>query len=108
MLATLKQVKAEGDLPDAEVLRSGLRFTASPALGRDANRLFNFMTGYGKPYDLELVSVAPVTLRARLEELIRTEIANARAGLPSGIWVKVNALVDVKMPAGGGPRSRTW
>ena len=32
VLATLKQVKAEGDLPDAEVLRSGLRFTASPAL----------------------------------------------------------------------------
>jgi polyphosphate kinase len=72
-------------------------FTASPALGRDANRLFNFMTGYGKPYDLELIAVAPVTLRTRLEELIRVEIANARAGLPSGIWVKVNALVDVKI-----------
>jgi polyphosphate kinase len=72
-------------------------FTADAALGRDANRLFNFMTGYGKPYDLELIAVAPVTLRTRLEELIRAEIANARAGLPAGIWVKVNALVDNKI-----------
>ena len=53
-------------------------FTASPALGRDANRLFNFMTGYGKPYDLELVSVAPVTLRARLEELAAQNVVFTR------------------------------
>jgi polyphosphate kinase len=72
-------------------------FTASPALGRDANKIFNFMTGYGKPYDLELIAVAPVTLRSKLEELIRAEIENARNGLPSGIWVKVNALVDNKI-----------
>ena len=32
VLAKLKQVQAEGDLPDAGVLRTGLRFTASPSL----------------------------------------------------------------------------
>jgi uncharacterized protein (DUF58 family) len=32
VLAKLKQVQAEGDLPDADVLRTGLRFTASPSL----------------------------------------------------------------------------
>ena len=32
ILAKLKQVRAEGALPDADVLRSGLRFTQSPSL----------------------------------------------------------------------------
>jgi polyphosphate kinase 1 len=74
-------------------------FTADPVLGRDANRLFNFMTGYGRPTELEAIAVAPVSLRSTLESMIRAEIANARAGRPAAIWAKLNSLVDAKIIA---------
>jgi polyphosphate kinase len=69
-------------------------FTCDPALCRDAACLFNFMTGYASPVSLEKIAVAPLTLRARLVELIEAEIANAEQGKPAQIWAKMNALVD--------------
>ncbi len=72
-------------------------FTADPAVCRDANRLFNFMTSLRKPHDLEKLAVAPVNLRTALEMHIRDETANARAGFPAAIWAKMNSLVDPRM-----------
>src|SRR6202022_3144600 len=69
-------------------------FTCDPALCRDAARLFNFMTGYASPASLEKIAVAPLTLRARLVELIEAEIKNAKQGKSAQIWEKMNALVD--------------
>src|ERR1700748_2380880 len=69
-------------------------FTCDPALCRDAARLFNFMTGYASPASLEKIAVAPLTLRARLGELIEAESENAKQGKPAQIWMKMNSLVD--------------
>ena len=69
-------------------------FTCDPALCRDAQRLFNYMTGYATPAKLEKIAVAPISLRQRLVEGIEAEIEHARAGRPAQIWAKVNALVD--------------
>jgi polyphosphate kinase len=69
-------------------------FTCDPALCRDAQRLFNYMTGYATPATLEKIAVAPISLRQRLVELIEAEIEHARAGRPAQIWAKVNSLVD--------------
>src|SRR5216683_1746370 len=69
-------------------------FTVDAALCRDAQRLFNYMTGYATPATLEKVAVAPIDLRPRLVELIEAEIAHARDGRPAQIWAKMNALVD--------------
>ncbi|HXP72789.1 MAG TPA: RNA degradosome polyphosphate kinase [Stellaceae bacterium] len=69
-------------------------FTCDPALCRDAARLFNYMTGYATPADLEKLSFAPVDLRKRLLELIEGEIEHARAGRPAQIWAKMNQIVD--------------
>ncbi len=69
-------------------------FTCDPAMGRDAARLFNYMTGYARPEKMEKIAFAPVTLRPTLYSLIDAEIANARAGKPAAIWAKLNSLVD--------------
>jgi polyphosphate kinase len=72
-------------------------FTCEPAMGRDAARLFNYMTGYAQPEKMEKISYAPVTLRADLYALIDAEIDSARAGKPAAIWAKLNSLVDPGM-----------
>jgi polyphosphate kinase len=69
-------------------------FTADPRAGSDAAHLFNFVTGYVEPRDLQLLSLSPIGMRQKLHDLIDTEIANARAGQPCGIWAKLNALAD--------------
>ncbi|MBT6512890.1 MAG: RNA degradosome polyphosphate kinase, partial [Rhodospirillaceae bacterium] len=69
-------------------------FTADPALCRDANRIFNYLTGYIRPRNLEEVAMAPLSMRQRLTDLIGTEAENARAGKPAAIWAKMNSLVD--------------
>ncbi|MGZ5826755.1 MAG: polyphosphate kinase 1, partial [Croceibacterium sp.] len=69
-------------------------FTADPRIGRDAARLFNFITGYVQPARTELISISPLDLRETLYELIDREIENKRAGRPAGIWVKLNALTN--------------
>ncbi len=72
-------------------------FTCDPALGRDAARLFNYMTGYARPEEMEQIAFSPLTTRKTIGTLIDEEIANARAGRPSGIWLKMNSLVDDKL-----------
>lgn len=69
-------------------------FTADPALGRDAGRLFNFVTGYARPSQLEALAISPINMKTTVLELIDAEIAAAKAGRPSGIWAKMNSLVD--------------
>ncbi|HRE43442.1 MAG TPA: RNA degradosome polyphosphate kinase, partial [Terricaulis sp.] len=68
-------------------------FTCDPALGRDAGRLFNFVTGYARPAELEKIAMSPINVKSTLLQLIDEEIAHARAGRPANIWAKLNALV---------------
>lgn len=69
-------------------------FTADLRMGRDAARLFNFITGYVEPRRTELLAIAPLGLRTRLGECISAEIEHARAGRPAAIWAKMNSLTD--------------
>jgi polyphosphate kinase len=69
-------------------------FTTDQALGRDAIRLFNYVTGYAQPEGLEKLSFSPITMKRDLLRMIGHEAANARAGRPAAIWAKLNSLVD--------------
>ncbi|EEW25124.1 RNA degradosome polyphosphate kinase [Rhodobacter ferrooxidans] len=69
-------------------------FTCDPALGRDATKVFNYLSGYVQPEGLENLAIAPINLKSRLLELIAAEAAHARAGRPGEIWIKVNSLIE--------------
>jgi polyphosphate kinase len=69
-------------------------FTTDPAMGRDSARIFNYITGYALPERMEKLSYSPITMKQDLLRLIAREAEHAQAGQPSGIWAKLNALVD--------------
>ena len=69
-------------------------FTCDPALGRDATKVFNYLSGYVQPAGLENLAISPISLKARLIELIGREAVHARAGRPAEIWAKMNSLIE--------------
>ncbi|MEH6787012.1 MAG: RNA degradosome polyphosphate kinase [Paracoccus sp. (in: a-proteobacteria)] len=72
-------------------------FTCDPALGRDATRVFNYLSGYVQPAGLENLAISPIGLKDRLLELIAREAEMARAGRPAAIWCKANSLIEKDM-----------
>ena len=72
-------------------------FTCDAALGRDATKVFNYLSGYVQPQGLENLAISPITLKPRLLELIAAEAEHARAGRPAEIWAKINSLIEPDM-----------
>ncbi|MDB5318128.1 MAG: polyphosphate kinase [Rhodospirillales bacterium] len=72
-------------------------FTTDPALTRDAQKLFNYMTGYARPDTMQALAFSPLTIRPTLLALIARETALAREGKQGAIWLKMNSLVDEQL-----------
>jgi polyphosphate kinase len=68
--------------------------TSDDQVGKDLTRLFNELSGYAIEKKFKRLLVAPLHLRKGLLKRIAQEAANAEAGLPSGIRIKVNSIVD--------------
>ena len=69
-------------------------FTCDPVVARDTAHVFNFITGYGEPKDMNRLAISPLNLRARILANIEAEIEHAKAGRPAAVWMKMNSLVD--------------
>ncbi len=69
-------------------------FTCDAKLGRDATKVFNYLSGYALPETLENLSISPHEMKNDLIRMIDAEIAHARAGRPAEIWAKLNSLIE--------------
>ncbi len=69
-------------------------FTCDPGLGRDATRVFNYLSGYAQPERLENLSISPSSLKNTLLQRIAEEAEHALAGRPAEIWAKMNSLIE--------------
>ena len=69
-------------------------FTCDAKLGRDATKVFNYLSGYAQPDSLENLAIAPIDLKETLLARIAAEAENATAGKPASIWAKMNSLVE--------------
>ena len=69
-------------------------FTANEAITEDVHKIFNELTGMGKPAKVQKLLHAPFTLHDRLMGFIDNEIAHAKAGKEAHIIIKVNAMTE--------------
>ncbi|MGI3170458.1 RNA degradosome polyphosphate kinase [Pseudooceanicola sp. C21-150M6] len=69
-------------------------FTCDAALGRDATKVFNYLSGYAQPDSLENLRISPHMMKDFLLERFEAEAEHARAGRPAQIWAKMNSLIE--------------
>lgn len=68
--------------------------TCAPDFGADATDLFNYLTGYSRQERYRQFLVAPVSLRARLQQMVEREAGKHSAESPGHLILKMNSLVD--------------
>jgi polyphosphate kinase len=68
--------------------------TAAPEMTGGISDIFNYLTSHSRTPRFENLLVGPVNFLDETLRFIRREESNARAGLPSGITGKMNALID--------------
>ena len=69
-------------------------FTCDDVLGRDATKVFNYLSGSVPPNHLDNLAISPLSLKQRLIEMLSAEAEHARAGRPAAVWAKMNSLVE--------------
>ena len=95
VLRTYTHVGTGNYHPDTAKIYTDLSlFTSDATLGRDVTKVFNYLSGYIKPTDLESMIIAPLELKSSLIKMIKNEMVLAKKGKPAEIWVKLNALID--------------
>ena len=69
-------------------------FTCNADLGRDATKLFNYLSGYALPEEMKNLAISPMSMKTTLLERIAEEAEHALEGRPAAIWAKMNSLIE--------------
>ena len=69
-------------------------FTCDSSLGKDATKLFNYVSGYAEAEGLNDLSIAPSFLFNDLLRYIEAETQAALGGKPAQIWAKMNSIME--------------
>ena len=72
-------------------------FTADADISEDVHKIFQELTGMGKPANLKKLLHAPFTLHEKLMSFIDDEITHAKAGKQAHMIIKVNALTERRL-----------
>ena len=72
-------------------------FTCDKDVGRDTYEIFKYLTSHVQPDKLKRSFISPHQSFPQLKLMILAEIENCKNGLPSGIWLKCNSLVDHRL-----------
>lgn len=72
-------------------------FTAEPNITEDVHKIFQELTGMGKPAKVNKLLHSPFTMHDKFMAFIDDEIAHAKAGKKAHIIVKCNALTERKL-----------
>ncbi|MFD2739036.1 RNA degradosome polyphosphate kinase [Sulfitobacter aestuarii] len=72
-------------------------FTCDQRLGRDATKVFNYLSGYAQPESLDNLAISPLTLKSSLLAMIQAEADHAASGKPAVIWAKLNSIIDAEV-----------
>ena len=68
--------------------------TCDPELGRDATKVFNYLSGSAPPDRLSNLAISPLDLKSSLIEMLRAEAEHVRRGRPGVVWAKMNSLME--------------
>ena len=72
-------------------------FTSNPKVLKEVNKVFNFLQVHYKLKKYKHLIVSPHYTQSTLVRMINKEIENKKAGLPSGIKLKLNAITNFSM-----------
>lgn len=68
--------------------------STNDAYANDVSEFFNVITGHSQPAAYRNLITSPRDMRIQLCNLVKREAENAKAGIPSGIVIKLNSLQD--------------
>lgn len=71
--------------------------TTDEIIGHEVNTVFKILTGEVRDPEFNEMIVSPYNTRDRITALVKAEIRNKQNGLPSGIRIKLNNLVDAEL-----------
>ena len=82
---------------NAKTYTDCLLFTSNPKIVNEVKEIFDLIANPFEKHNFKNLLVSPLHMQTVFEKLIKKEIKNHEAGLPSGIKIKINHITDKPM-----------